>query len=238
MPKANSVASSPDARSMPCQYRFRTHSRSTGTLRRNQSCKQCRKRKSKCDAGRPCKACLRAHAVVVANLVKKGLPLDSVHPDCIYDGDSGSEHSSPSQPTSSPVQLSPEPQEFQQSAPTQPDPLPQHAEYDLPLFAPTCHTDLLGLSLDLDTYPVAITPTSASSPQTSPYYPDISSPQSYCYQLPQMPQGYLSPHPSPDLLESDLAQLSYWMYQGPQTASAYAQVSDCDVSRAMWNRQM
>ncbi|KAG8740992.1 hypothetical protein FRC10_003498, partial [Ceratobasidium sp. 414] len=177
MPKAKSATSSPDARSMPCQYSsisFRPHSRSTGTLRRNQACKQCRKRKSvsdlaprsssiiltipqKCDAGRPCKACLRAYAVVVANLVKRGLPLDSVQPECVYDGDSdsgsGSERSSPVQLTSSPVSLPSSPPELQQRAPTPPDPLPQQSDYDLSLFAPHSHADILELSLDLGTYP-------------------------------------------------------------------------------------
>ncbi|KAB5589434.1 Multidrug resistance regulator 1 [Ceratobasidium theobromae] len=62
----------------------------TKTLKRNQACRQCRKRKMKCDAGRPCKACLRTHAAAVGNLVKQGLPLDSIQPDCVYDGDEDS----------------------------------------------------------------------------------------------------------------------------------------------------
>ncbi|CEL58981.1 hypothetical protein RSOLAG1IB_08979 [Rhizoctonia solani AG-1 IB] len=65
----------------------KSHTKPANTLKRNQACRQCRKRKMKCDAGRPCKACLRTHAAAVGNLVKQGLPLDSIHPDCVYDGD-------------------------------------------------------------------------------------------------------------------------------------------------------
>ncbi|KDN46505.1 LOW QUALITY PROTEIN: hypothetical protein RSAG8_04158, partial [Rhizoctonia solani AG-8 WAC10335] len=65
----------------------KSHNKPANTLRRNQACRQCRKRKMKCDAGRPCKSCLRTHAAAVANLVKQGLPLDSIQPDCVYDGD-------------------------------------------------------------------------------------------------------------------------------------------------------
>ncbi|KAF8603155.1 hypothetical protein BDV93DRAFT_173771 [Ceratobasidium sp. AG-I] len=57
------------------------------TLRKNQACHQCRKQKRKCDAHRPCKSCVRAHANVIANLVKRGKPFPA-HPDCVYDGDS------------------------------------------------------------------------------------------------------------------------------------------------------
>ncbi|EUC59522.1 fungal specific transcription factor domain protein [Rhizoctonia solani AG-3 Rhs1AP] len=66
------------------------------TLKRNQACRQCRKRKMKCDAGRPCKACLRTHAAAVGNLVKQGLPLDSIQPDCVYDGDDQEDSPPPS----------------------------------------------------------------------------------------------------------------------------------------------
>jgi hypothetical protein len=39
------------------------------------------------DAHRPCKSCVRAHANLIANLVKRGKPFPA-HPDCVYDGDS------------------------------------------------------------------------------------------------------------------------------------------------------
>ncbi|KAF8685200.1 Fungal specific transcription factor domain [Rhizoctonia solani] len=82
----------------------KAHTKPANTLKRNQACRQCRRRKmvSKAwygaaylsdaipemvDAGRPCKACLRTHAAAVGNLVKQGLPLDSIQPDCVYDGD-------------------------------------------------------------------------------------------------------------------------------------------------------
>ncbi|KDN46367.1 hypothetical protein RSAG8_04311, partial [Rhizoctonia solani AG-8 WAC10335] len=57
------------------------------TLRKNQACHQCRKQKRKCDARRPCKSCVRAHANVIANAVKRGKPFPA-RPDCVYDGDS------------------------------------------------------------------------------------------------------------------------------------------------------
>ncbi|KAB5593533.1 hypothetical protein CTheo_2999 [Ceratobasidium theobromae] len=39
------------------------------------------------DAHRPCKSCVRAHANVIANAVKRGKPFPA-RPDCVYDGDS------------------------------------------------------------------------------------------------------------------------------------------------------
>ncbi|KAJ1300996.1 hypothetical protein OPQ81_003419 [Rhizoctonia solani] len=42
-------------------------------LKRNQACRQCRKRKMKCDAQRPCRGCLANHSPPV--------------PECTYDGD-------------------------------------------------------------------------------------------------------------------------------------------------------
>ncbi|KAF8667467.1 Fungal specific transcription factor domain [Rhizoctonia solani] len=55
-------------------------------LKRNQACRQCRKRKMKCDAQRPCRGCVRSHGTIVANLVKAGQPFPPV-PECTYDGD-------------------------------------------------------------------------------------------------------------------------------------------------------
>ncbi|CAE6443114.1 unnamed protein product [Rhizoctonia solani] len=82
----------------------KSHSKPANTLKRNQACRQCRKRKMKCDAGRPCKSCLRTHAAAVGNLVKQGLPLDSIQPDCVYDGDDH-EESPPPQASSSRPQV-------------------------------------------------------------------------------------------------------------------------------------
>ncbi|KAI0068330.1 hypothetical protein BV25DRAFT_563442 [Artomyces pyxidatus] len=52
-------------------------------LKRNQACHQCRKRKLKCDANRPCSTCVRSHAHAVTHA-----PVGTVlpdHPDCTYD---------------------------------------------------------------------------------------------------------------------------------------------------------
>ncbi|KAI0922370.1 hypothetical protein AcV7_005920 [Taiwanofungus camphoratus] len=52
-------------------------------LRRNQACHQCRKRKLKCDAKRPCSTCVRSHAYAVAHAPAGAtMPL---HPDCTFD---------------------------------------------------------------------------------------------------------------------------------------------------------
>ncbi|KAJ1300998.1 hypothetical protein OPQ81_003421 [Rhizoctonia solani] len=91
MPKASDPSSSATG--------SKSHSKPANTLKRNQACRQCRKRKMKCDAGRPCKSCLRTHAAAVGNLVKQGLPLDSIQPDCVYDGDDHED--SPPQPQAS-----------------------------------------------------------------------------------------------------------------------------------------
>ncbi|KAF8325796.1 uncharacterized protein EI90DRAFT_3071770 [Cantharellus anzutake] len=53
-------------------------------LPRNQACHQCRKKKLKCDAGRPCSTCVKAHAHKVAPLMVKGQPFDP-NPSCTYD---------------------------------------------------------------------------------------------------------------------------------------------------------
>ncbi|CAE6444500.1 unnamed protein product [Rhizoctonia solani] len=87
MPKASDSATTTGSKA---------HNKPPNTLKRNQACRQCRKRKMKCDAGRPCKACLRTHAAAVGNLVKQGLPLDSIQPDCVYDGDDHEDSPPPS----------------------------------------------------------------------------------------------------------------------------------------------
>ncbi|QRW20129.1 Fungal Zn(2)-Cys(6) binuclear cluster domain [Rhizoctonia solani] len=53
-------------------------SSSSGPLRRNQACHQCRARKLKCDAGRPCSTCKRSHAKVVAALTSSARPCSRI----------------------------------------------------------------------------------------------------------------------------------------------------------------
>ncbi|KAI0080088.1 hypothetical protein K474DRAFT_1658350 [Panus rudis PR-1116 ss-1] len=52
-------------------------------LKRNQACHQCRKRKMKCDAKRPCAGCVRSHAYAVAHAPNAAeIP---PHPECTFD---------------------------------------------------------------------------------------------------------------------------------------------------------
>lgn len=55
-----------------------------GPLRRNQACHQCRARKLKCDAGRPCSTCKRSHAKAIASLTSAGQAV-LADPCCTYD---------------------------------------------------------------------------------------------------------------------------------------------------------
>ncbi|KIY72867.1 hypothetical protein CYLTODRAFT_417642 [Cylindrobasidium torrendii FP15055 ss-10] len=59
------------------------HTAALGTLKRNQACHQCRRRKLKCDAKRPCSTCVRSHAHAVAHAPAGNL-LPGV-PDCTFD---------------------------------------------------------------------------------------------------------------------------------------------------------
>ncbi|KAI0931896.1 hypothetical protein AcW1_000826 [Taiwanofungus camphoratus] len=52
-------------------------------LRRNQACHQCRRRKLKCDAKRPCSTCVRSHTYAVAH-APAGTDLPP-HPQCTFD---------------------------------------------------------------------------------------------------------------------------------------------------------
>ncbi|CAE6472402.1 unnamed protein product [Rhizoctonia solani] len=61
-----------------------TASSSSGPLRRNQACHQCRARKLKCDAGRPCSTCKRSHAKAIASLTSSGQAV-LADPCCTYD---------------------------------------------------------------------------------------------------------------------------------------------------------
>ncbi|QRV98852.1 Fungal specific transcription factor domain [Ceratobasidium sp. AG-Ba] len=97
MPKITSAGSdqTPSA-NQPSGSAPRQHTKPANTLKRNQFFRNGRSPSFgqhvlfslvSSDAGRPCKACLRTHAAAVGNLVKQGLPLDSIQPDCVYDGD-------------------------------------------------------------------------------------------------------------------------------------------------------
>ncbi|KAG8720426.1 hypothetical protein FRC08_000299 [Ceratobasidium sp. 394] len=59
-------------------------SSTSGPLRRNQACHQCRARKLKCDAGRPCSTCRRSHAKAIASLTAAGQSV-LADPNCTYD---------------------------------------------------------------------------------------------------------------------------------------------------------
>ncbi|KAI0691869.1 hypothetical protein BC835DRAFT_1359660 [Cytidiella melzeri] len=48
------------------------------------ACRQCRKRKLKCDGRRPCSTCLRSHAYLVDHPLP-GVPPPPEYPECIYD---------------------------------------------------------------------------------------------------------------------------------------------------------
>ncbi|KAI0734600.1 hypothetical protein C8Q72DRAFT_806895 [Fomitopsis betulina] len=56
---------------------------SAHVLRRNQACHQCRRRKLKCDAKRPCSTCVRSHSYAVAH-APAGAELPP-HPHCTFD---------------------------------------------------------------------------------------------------------------------------------------------------------
>ncbi|TFK57184.1 hypothetical protein OE88DRAFT_1650806 [Heliocybe sulcata] len=71
MPKATSEAVSSSKGSHP------------NVLKRNQACHQCRRRKLKCDAKRPCSTCIRSHAHAVSH-APAGVDVPA-SPDCTYD---------------------------------------------------------------------------------------------------------------------------------------------------------
>ncbi|OBZ79584.1 hypothetical protein A0H81_00861 [Grifola frondosa] len=82
MPKASSSSISRSASVTATPFQ------SAQVLRRNQACHQCRRRKLKCDAKRPCSTCVRSHSYAVAH-ANAGTELPA-HPDCTYDDVSGS----------------------------------------------------------------------------------------------------------------------------------------------------
>ncbi|KAF8306026.1 hypothetical protein DL93DRAFT_285265 [Clavulina sp. PMI_390] len=57
-------------------------------LGRNQACHQCRRRKLRCDAARPCGPCLKYHAGIIASRAIKGEVFD-LTPSCTYDDNTG-----------------------------------------------------------------------------------------------------------------------------------------------------
>ncbi|KAJ3750260.1 hypothetical protein DFH05DRAFT_1466621 [Lentinula detonsa] len=74
MPKAPSTSS--HAHTPP-------HGPNLNVLKRNQACHQCRRRKLKCDAKRPCSTCVRSHKHAIAHS-----PAGTVHPaepECTFD---------------------------------------------------------------------------------------------------------------------------------------------------------
>ncbi|OCH96219.1 hypothetical protein OBBRIDRAFT_787678 [Obba rivulosa] len=79
MPK---VASSSAGHTNPAGFQ------SAHVLRRNQACHQCRRRKLKCDAKRPCSTCVRSHSYAVAH-APAGAELPP-HPECTFDEVAGS----------------------------------------------------------------------------------------------------------------------------------------------------
>ncbi|EKM55966.1 uncharacterized protein PHACADRAFT_256950 [Phanerochaete carnosa HHB-10118-sp] len=55
------------------------------SLKRNQACHQCRKRKLKCDAKRPCSTCLRSHAYALSHAPPSERSSLPPKPECTYD---------------------------------------------------------------------------------------------------------------------------------------------------------
>ncbi|KAJ3541142.1 hypothetical protein NM688_g6125 [Phlebia brevispora] len=55
------------------------------SLKRNQACHQCRKRKLKCDAKRPCSTCVRSHSYALAHASGSDRAALPQHPECTYD---------------------------------------------------------------------------------------------------------------------------------------------------------
>ncbi|KAH8102517.1 hypothetical protein BXZ70DRAFT_786901 [Cristinia sonorae] len=74
MPKAHS-STSPGGAQAPFQ--------TAHVLKRNQACHQCRRRKLKCDAQRPCSTCVRSHSYAVAH-APAGADLPPF-PECTFD---------------------------------------------------------------------------------------------------------------------------------------------------------
>ncbi|KIP05989.1 hypothetical protein PHLGIDRAFT_107482 [Phlebiopsis gigantea 11061_1 CR5-6] len=68
------------------------------SLKRNQACHQCRKRKLKCDAQRPCSTCLRSHAYALSHASPADRANLPPRPDCTYDEDASTPEQLPPAP--------------------------------------------------------------------------------------------------------------------------------------------
>ncbi|KAI0721342.1 hypothetical protein C8T65DRAFT_631383 [Cerioporus squamosus] len=79
MPKASSTTSSSSSATRSSGAPFQN----AQVLRRNQACHQCRRRKLKCDAKKPCSTCVRSHAYAVAH-APPGTE-HPPHPECTFD---------------------------------------------------------------------------------------------------------------------------------------------------------
>ncbi|QRV84795.1 Fungal specific transcription factor domain [Ceratobasidium sp. AG-Ba] len=142
MPKARSASLDSHSRPSHGQYPsiiFRPHSKSSTSLRRNQACKQCRKRKS---------ILFKQNLKPLAAMLDT--PAKRVSPECSYDGDCSSRRSSPAQLTPSPVQSHSEPPTPQSSVLTQSEATPPSTYGDSPVFSPLPWPDWPIVSPPLD----------------------------------------------------------------------------------------
>ncbi|KAF9229394.1 hypothetical protein BS17DRAFT_19414 [Gyrodon lividus] len=64
-----------------------------GVLKRNQACHQCRRRKMRCDARRPCSTCVRSHSHAIAH-AQPGIQLPP-YPECTFDEGAHTDSSGP-----------------------------------------------------------------------------------------------------------------------------------------------
>ncbi|KAI0702317.1 hypothetical protein BC835DRAFT_108286 [Cytidiella melzeri] len=76
MPKASASATREDSISF---------NKNAQNLKRNQACHQCRKRKLKCDAKRPCSTCVRSHAYAKAHASPNDQLSLPEEPECTFD---------------------------------------------------------------------------------------------------------------------------------------------------------
>ncbi|KAH9947919.1 hypothetical protein B0H21DRAFT_736146 [Amylocystis lapponica] len=88
MPKASTTSSN-----SPASSSSKAPFQSAHILRRNQACHQCRKRKLKCDAKRPCSTCVRSHTYAVAH-APAGTEL-SPNPECTFDESAEADNQEP-----------------------------------------------------------------------------------------------------------------------------------------------
>ncbi|QRW13396.1 multidrug resistance regulator 1 [Ceratobasidium sp. AG-Ba] len=142
MPKVRSASSGSHSRPSPGEYssrEIRWHTKPPTSLRRNQACKQCRKRKS---------ILFKQNLKPLAAMLDT--PAKRVSPECSYDGDYSSRRSSPAQLTPSPVQSHSEPPTTQSSVLTQSEATPPSTYGDSPVFSPLPWPDWPIVSPPLD----------------------------------------------------------------------------------------